>query len=532
MLSTDESSSAQIPPAQLDNQNSGVVQAAAILAIGNVASRVLGLAREAVKADLFGASGLLAAFEVASLVPTTLFDLIIGGIVSSALVPVFSNYVADKESRDELWIAVSTVLSVATVFLLLVVAVVELFTPQVAWLVGAQRFAEPGLTEVSIRLMRMTTPAVIFLSISSILTGVLVTLKRFTLPAFTAAAFNGTIVVAALVSGKIEGLVWGLLLGSIMQVVVQMPALRDSRIRWRLDWQHPAIRRIIRLYLPILGGLVVDQVARALSYNLAIRTGDASLTYMRWATTLIQFPLGLVVTAMSLAILPTLSRQAHGKLTEFKETLAGGIRLVTTLILPATTGLFALAIPIITLLFEHGEFTHQDTLLTALVLRVYLFGLPFAAVDQMLVFASYAREDTLRPAVVGVISIVIYSITAILLLEPMGLLSLMIADATKHVVHTIMMLWLLRKRIGGLAGYGTGSTAVKSLAAALATGLAAYGTGELLAPLLSPTAFASRLLLVTAAAAAGLAAFAGLAFLLNISEAKSLPQLLLKRVRK
>ena len=148
MTSTDDASSGELPAAQPEKQSTGVVQAAAILAIGNVASRILGLAREAVKADLFGASGMLSAFEVAALVPTTLFDLIIGGIVSSALVPVFSNYVADEESRDELWVAVSTVLSVATVFLLMVVAVVELFTPQVAWLVGAQRFSEPGLTEM------------------------------------------------------------------------------------------------------------------------------------------------------------------------------------------------------------------------------------------------------------------------------------------------------------------------------------------------------------------------------------------------
>ena len=102
----------------------------------------------------------------------------------------------------------------------------------------------------------------------------------------------------------------------------------------------------------------------------------------------------------------------------FKQTLADGLRLVITLILPATAGLFALAVPIVALLFEHGEFTAADTATTALVLRVYLIGLPFAAVDQMLVFASYARKDTWRPALVGVISIVIYSITAVLLLRP------------------------------------------------------------------------------------------------------------------
>jgi putative peptidoglycan lipid II flippase len=517
------------PIRQVSSSDKGVVRAAAILAVGNVTSRILGLAREAVKADLFGASGALAAFEAAALVPTTLFDLIIGGIVSSALVPVFSDYVADQEHRDELWLAVSTVLSVAVILLLLVVGLVELFTPQVSWLVGAHEFEEVGLTDMSIRLMRMTTPAVLFLSISSILTGALVALKRFALPAFTAAVFNASVVLVAVLHREIEGLVWGLLAGSVMQVILQLPALGDARLRWRLDWRHPAMRRILRLYAPIVVGLMVDQVARALSYNLAIRTGDVSLTYMRWATTLIQFPLGLVVSALSLAILPMLSQQANGALSEFKQTLAGGIRQVVTLISPATAGLFALAPPIVALLFEHGQFTAQDTVTTALVLRVYLFGLPFAAVDQMLIFASYARKDTWRPALVGMISIVIYSIVAVLLLQPLGLLSLMVADATKHIVHTLMMLWLLKRHLGGLAGFGIGSNVLKSIVAALVTGLLAAGTAKSIAIWFPGTALANKLLLVSVAGIAGMLGYMGAALLLNIAEAKSIPKLLFRR---
>src|SRR5690606_3054166 len=139
-------------------------------------------------------------------------------------------------------------------------------------------------------------------------------------------------------------------------------------------------------------------------------------------------------------------------LSVFKQTLGDGLRLVLALILPATAGLFALAPFIIGLLFEHGRFTATDTATTALVLRVYLIGMPFAAADQMLVFASYARKDTWRPALVGFIAILIYSLTAVALLGTLGLLSLMVADAVKHVVHTLIMLWLLRRQLGGLAG--------------------------------------------------------------------------------
>ncbi len=529
------------------SQNKGVVKAAAVLAIGNITSRVLGLVREIVKSNLFGASDLLGAYTVAALVPMTLFNLITGGeMVSSSLVPVFSDF-ASKERRKELWGVVSTFLSLATAVLLVLVALVLLFTPQVAWLAGARNFSDGSLTAVTEQLMRLAIPAVLFLSIASILTGVLYALERFTLPAFTAAVFNSTIVVVALLRpDEIDSLVYGLLLGSFLQIVLQLPALRDGRFRIQFNWRHPAVRRILILYAPIVVGLLVNQVAIWISYNLAIRTGDNSVVYMTYATTLYQFPLGLVVTALSMATLPTLSQiviayhanknvdaaAATARVQEFKQTLASGLRLVLTLILPATAGLFALAPAIIALLLEHGEFTPQDTAVTANVLRVYLAGLPFAAIDQMLVYASYARKDTWRPAVAGIISIVIYTITAVLLLEPIGLYSLMVADAIKHFCHTMIMLWLLQKQLGDLRSFGLSTATWKAVVASILTGLVAFGASEIVVSLLPTTGFLGKLSVVALAGGLGLLTFLGLVQLLNITEAQILHRTLAARFRR
>ena len=517
------------PPPEPPAEKGGLARAAAVLAVGNVASRVMGMARETVKANLFGASGLLSAFEIAAYVPTSLFDLIIGGMVNSALVPVFSEYAA-KAKQEELWRLVSTVLSVATVALLLMVGLVELLVPQIAWLLGANEFDDPELTAVAIRLMRLATPAVFFLSIASILTGALYALKRFTIPAFIGAVFNGTIVVVALLRpDEIDSLVWGLLLGSLLQILLQLPALRNGRLRWNFNWRHPAIRRILRLYAPIVAGLIVTQLAVALSYNLATRTGDESITYMRYATTLYQFPLGLIVTALSIAILPTLSRQALEQVAVFRRTLAEGIRLVIVLILPATAGLFALAVPIVSLLFQHGNFLPENTAITALVLQVYLFGMPFAAVDQMLVFACYARKDTWRPALVGVLSVVVYSITAVVLLNPLGLLSLMVADAVKHMVHMLMMLVVIQWHIGGLPNQGIMPAVFKSIVAALITGGVAFVVAQFLLLLLPISSLLNKLLVVGGSGLAGLLTFMALVALLNIKDARALPSLLRRR---
>ena len=534
------------PPPQL-SQNQGVVKAAAVLAVGNITSRVLGLVREIVKSNLFGASDLLGAYTVATLVPMTLFNLITGGeMVSSSLVPVFSDF-ASKERRAELWSVVSTFLSLATAVLLFIVALVLLFTPQIAWLAGARNFSDGSLTAVTEQMMRLATPAVLFLSVASVLTGVLYALERFTLPAFTAAVFNSTIVVVALLRpDHIDSLVYGLLLGSFLQIVLQLPALRDGRFRLQFNWRHPAVRRILILYAPIVVGLLVNQAAIWISYNLAILTGDNSVTYMTYATTLYQFPLGLVVTALSMATLPTLSQivtayhatketnalAATARVQEFKHTLASGLRLVITLVLPATAGLFALAPAIIALLLEHGKFTPQDTAVTATVLRIYLAGLPFAAIDQMLVFASYARKDTWRPAVAGIISIVIYTITAVLLLPSIGLYSLMVADAVKHFSHTMIMLWLLQRHLGGLRGFGISTATWKALAASVLTGLVAYGVGELAVALLPLSGFLGKLTVVALAGGLGLLTFLGLVQVFNIAEVKMLHRTLTAKLRR
>ena len=202
-------------------------------------------------------------------------------------------------------------------------------------------------------------------------------------------------------------------------MALQAPGLRDAHLRFKLRGAlaHPGVRRIGLLYLPVMASLALDVlVNRPFSYNLASRTGEGSISYMSWATTLIQFPQGLVAIAISVAILPTLSRQAanlsDAGFTAFKATLGHGLRLAIVLIIPAAVGLFILAQPVVSLIFEHGKFGPADTAVTALALRLYLLGLPFAAVDLLLVFAFYARQNTLTPALIGLVSLVAYMVVA------------------------------------------------------------------------------------------------------------------------
>ena len=247
--------------------------------------------------------------------------------------------------------------------------------------------------------------------------------------------------------------------------------------------------------------LIMDTlIIRPFSYNIANQTGAGGIAYMVWATTLIQFPQGLVATAISIAILPTLARQSSEMTDDshraFQDTLGLGLRLTTTLILPAATGLFVLAIPIIALLFEHGAFVAADTQITAQALRLYLIGLPFAAVDLLLVFAFYARKDTLTPALVGVVSLICYMGAALLLFDSFGLFSLMIADSLKHVVHASISAVLLWRRLDGFGSQRMAITIFKTATASLIMTAAALATLPYLSGLIGTTGIVREALLV------------------------------------
>jgi putative peptidoglycan lipid II flippase len=501
-----------------------VAQAAGIIAIGNVISRVLGLVREIVKADLFGAGGNVSALDTAMALPKIIYALVIGGMINSALIPVFSDYAA-PDRRNELWRLLSLLLAVVLVAVFGFVLLGEILTPQLVQLsAGGLPLADQQL---AVGLLRVMLPGVLFLSLAGVLSGALYALKRFTFPAFTAVVFNVAMVVLTLLLGARWGvfsMAVGLVIGSLLQVVLQVPGLRDARLRLDFDFHNPALRRIGRLYLPILAGLAVDKLAELLSYRLASHTGPASPSWMTYSATIIQFPLGLVGTAISIAILPTLSRQASdGHPDRFKETLAQGLRMVIALTVPATVGLWVLSTPVVQLVFEHGDFTAADTMATVAALRFHLLGLVFAAVDQPLIFSFYARQDTWTPALVGVATVLLYVVAALAptVFAPLTLNGLILANSLKWAAHALLMLFLLRRRMGGLAGEGLWKTVATAVPLSAVMGATVHfvmmGVSQLTAP-----GTAGELMLVVIAGLAGLVAYGLLGLLVGMDEIRLL----------
>ncbi|MBK8020423.1 MAG: murein biosynthesis integral membrane protein MurJ [Chloroflexi bacterium] len=534
--------------------NASVARATGVVALGNVASRVLGMARDIVLTNLFGASVATDAFFVATLVPRTLYDLLIGGHVNGAIIPVLAEVVT-RDGRTALWRLVSVLVSIITVLMAAIVLMLMLFAPTVVGLVGSGY--DSGTQSLAADLLRITAPAMLFLSLFAILSGTLYALRSFTFPALAGAIFNGCVVLGTvalapplqvfaavsplkvtwLIDRPIEGIraaAVGWLIGAIVQMASQLPGLRVARLRFTLRWRHPAVRQIVLLYLPVTFSLILDAFVRVFSYNLASQTGESSLSYMNWATTLIQFPQGLVATAISIAILPTLSRQSVQTAVDgerpFRDTLGLGLRMAITLIIPAAVGLFVLAVPIINLLFEHGAFTPFDTQVTALALRLYLFGLPFAAVDLLLVYAFYARQDTLTPALIGLISLIIYMVVALFLAPTIGVFSLMIADSVKHLVHALLSAIVLHRHLGSFGNQRLAITVIKAAAAAAVMTVGVMVVQPLIVGRVNTQRFYGEILLVGAAGSVSLILYVGMALLLRLEELHWLWRMLRRRL--
>ncbi|HEY6409140.1 MAG TPA: lipid II flippase MurJ, partial [Ktedonobacteraceae bacterium] len=231
------------------------------------------------------------------------------------------------------------------------------------------------------------------------------------------------------------------------------------RYMFVLDLKQPALRRILKLYAPIALSFLVSAFFIILDQSLATQTrgsgldpGAANYLAMRLSTTLIQFPAGLVATALSVAVLPTLAEHARALENErFKKTLLLGFRLGLLLMIPAAAGLIVLGLPIVTLIYQHGKFTAHNSQLTTLALQLYAFQLPFVPIDQLLLSAFYARKNTITPVIVGFVCFSFYLAIALPFWQTIGMPALVVANTVQNSLHAVILLVLLRKAIGSLS---------------------------------------------------------------------------------
>ena len=358
-------------PTNAQDETRSVVKAAGLIGVATFSSRILGFVRDMVLARIFGATPAADAFFVAYRVPNLLRELFAEGSMSSAFIPVFTEYQTLKSKRDawELASAVfTTLLTIVTGITILGMIVAS----GIVWLLAPGFHDDPAKLGMTTLLTQIMFPYLVFISLAALAMGILNSLRAFAAPAFSPVFFNIFIIGCALflspmMAEPILGVAIGVVAGGAAQFAMQLPglSLRGMLFGFRFKPSHPGVRRIGALMVPSLLGLSVTQI------NITVSTILASFfaggpTYLFYGMRLIQFPLGIFGVALATAILPTLSAQAaRGALDELRTTLGFGLRMILFIILPAMLGLILLRQPIVHLFFEHGTFTAHDTAETA-----------------------------------------------------------------------------------------------------------------------------------------------------------------------
>ena len=540
------------------SKRSSVARSAGLVSIAIMASRVLGLAREMVFAYFFGASKSFAndAYVIAFRIPNLLRDLFAEGALSSAFVPVFSDYLVNKDEKEAFRLSNLVATGLILVLGLFVVLGIVFADPLVAFIAPGFQ-ADPAKFALTVRLTRIMMPFILLVALAAQSMGILNARNRFGIPALASSFFNmgsivGGVFFAALLADPkfshpfnaiaenptegIVGMAYGVLIGGFLQYAVQWPSLRRVGFRYRpmLSFKDPGVRRMFGLMGPALIGGAAVQVNVLINSNFAsnIPGGSGPVSWLNFAFRLMQFPIGVFGVAIATATLPAVSRSAARKdEADFRHTLASSMRLAFLLTIPSAVGLIVLGQPIIALIYERGPFGRTDTEHTAAVLAFYAIGLSGYAAVKILAPAFYALGDSRTPMIISLGSMATNFVMNWSLVGVLQERGLALSTSTVALANCGLLYFIMRRRINGIEGSRTALAIAKILIAASAMAIGCWAVSSAAARLLGDN-FVARLIIVTISVGVSSGLFYLIASLLGVEELKAATDALTRRFKK
>jgi len=443
-------------------------------------SSLVGVAQQIVITDAFGTSAALDSFNAANRVTELLFNLVAGGALGSAFIPMFTGFLTRDDKRGA-WRLASGVLNVVSLILVVVSVLTWIFAP---WLVRNGLYAltadsNIGQLEVTVRLLRIMLPTVVIFGISGLVMGMLNAHRSFLIPALAPAMYSLGIILGTVALPKswgVDRLVYGVLLGASGHLLLQLPSLfrlPERSYQVTAGLKDKAVRQVLRLMLPRLIGAGVVQLNFVANTIIALSLGEGSASAVALAFTLMMMPQRAIAQSAGIASLPTLSAQAElGEYAQMRRTIAKILRGIILLALPASVGLILLRVPLVRVLYERGQFDAESTRMVAWALLWYSAGLLGHCLVEVLSRAFYALHDTRTPVIIGIGAMSLNIALSFLLAAwfrglgwmPHGGLAL--ANSAATGLESLLLLWLLAKRLKGLEGQdilrGTNSALVGS----------------------------------------------------------------------
>ncbi len=431
----------------------GLLKSGAIVSAMTLVSRVLGLVRDIVVANLMGAGASADVFFFANKIPNFLRRLFAEGAFSQAFVPVLTEYHAqgDHQKTRELIASAAGTLGVI-VTLVTVVGVV--FSGAITALFGAGWFIDwlhggPSAAkfELASFMLKITFPYLWFITFVALSGAILNTMGKFAVSSFTPVFLNITIIAAAIfISPRLEqpeiGLAIGVFLGGLVQFSFQIPFLikAGALVRPKWGWRHPGVIKIRTLMIPALFGVSVSQINLLFDTFIASFLATGSISWLYYSDRLLEFPLGLFGIAIATVVLPALSRKhVDAESKGFSSTMDWGVRMVVLLGLPAMLGLMVLAKPMLMVLFMRGEFTVQDVQQASLSLTAYASGLLNFMLIKVLAPGYYSRQDTKTPMKYGIVAMITNMVFNAIFAYLYGYVGLAIATALSAFVNMALL---------------------------------------------------------------------------------------------
>jgi putative peptidoglycan lipid II flippase len=432
-----------------------LVRSAGVMSLMTLISRVLGYVRDNLQAQILGASRSADAFIIAFRIPNLLRRLVGEGAFTAAFVPTLSEYTR-PERRRELWGFAALVFWTMACVLMVLSAAGVLLSPGI---VKALAYGFSGIEEkfdLTVSLNRLMFPYLLFIGLAALVQGILNVHGRFAVPAFTPVLLNLAIIGAALFAAPhmaepAYAFAWGVLAGGALQLGFQIPFVMRLGMRFPIgvSFRHPGVRQIGRLMLPGLFGMGITQITLLLDSFFASLMREGSVSALYYSGRINELALGSFAISVSTVILPTLSRQAAaGLVDEMRATLLYGLRVVAFITLPAAVGLMVLRGPIVSVLFERGRFSAEDTSYVAHALLFYAVGLfPFGAV-KILAPAFYSQKDTRTPALTAAITLGAHVVFVSVLSFLMGAGGIALADSLSATLNMSLLMYLFALRHG------------------------------------------------------------------------------------
>ncbi len=398
-------------------KSSGMVRATALMMVTVLLSRILGVLRDAIISHYFGRGPQTDAYNAAFTVPDLLFYLLQSGALSSTIVPILTEYRSQgkDKSADK---TVSIVASTIFVFIGLLICIMWINARALTVLLNPGFVADEATLHriaLAVPLTRVLLPAQMFFFLGGLMMGVLYSRKQFLIPALGPVIYNSGIIFGGVVLRRwlgIDGLVWGAIAGAFLGNFL-IPFLAVSRLGVRLrpslDVTHPAAMKVWRMLLPIGLGVALPNIDQMVNKAFASYLGPGDTTAIMNAYRLMLLPIGIFAQAMALAIFPTLSGQAAEKnIAAMRRTMNQSLRNILFLTVPSSALMFLLAVPIITVLYQSGQYSHADTLATAPALKALSLGIFAWSCQSLLTRGFYALQNSKVPVISGAIVSVIF----------------------------------------------------------------------------------------------------------------------------